>query len=184
MQKQQFLVAKDASLPPPFLLAWFGSLWFLHVSRNELTSTMASFSGFPWNSGTIADRPARRYQETVPAVFETLDLLLKTRESTTICNKGKSVFLYRVRLGSSGYASLSLCLEPTPRDVRGIARHTKSTSFRYCHGTSGECSVVVEFPAYWYIPTTAMLWDHNHASRCIWPSSYHIRNKTLSECKC
>lgn len=98
MQKQQILVAKDASLPPPFLLAWFGSFWFLHVSRNEFTSTTASFSGFPWNSGTIADRPARRNQETVPAVVETLDLLLKTREGTTICNKGKSVFLYRMKL--------------------------------------------------------------------------------------
>ena len=117
VQKQQFLVAKDASLPPPFLLAWFGSLWFLHVSRNKFTSTMASFSGFSWSSRTIADRPARRYQETVPAVVETLDLLLRTRESTTICNKGKSVFLYRLSLGSSGYAFLSQCLEPTPRDV-------------------------------------------------------------------
>jgi len=65
----------------------------------------------------MADHPTRQYQEKVPAVFGTLDLLLKTREGTMICNKGKSVFLYRLSLGSSEYAFLSQCLEPMPRDI-------------------------------------------------------------------
>jgi hypothetical protein len=67
--------------PPTPLLAWFGPLWFLLVSENEIPAKRVSFPGCLWNSGTITDHPTSDSKMSVPAVLpavaEMLDLVHK-----------------------------------------------------------------------------------------------------------
>jgi hypothetical protein len=64
-------------MAPTFLTPLFGYLCLVLVSENEIEFTRASVLGCPCNSGTVADFPTRDSHNSVPAVAEKLDTLLK-----------------------------------------------------------------------------------------------------------
>jgi hypothetical protein len=60
--EQQFLVAINMNVAlPPSLLAALGLLRLLLLSENEIAANSASCPAWFWNSGTLADHPARGY---------------------------------------------------------------------------------------------------------------------------
>jgi hypothetical protein len=70
---QQFQLLIQGSGPPTFLTrAWFGSLWFVLVSKNEISATSLLFWGCLWNSGRVADCLTCDSINLVPVVFQSV----------------------------------------------------------------------------------------------------------------
>jgi hypothetical protein len=66
---QRLVAAKNMAMVHPSLLTRFGPLRFLLISENEIEANRASFPGYHRNSGTIAERPTRDSEKSVPAVL-------------------------------------------------------------------------------------------------------------------
>jgi hypothetical protein len=82
-QCSSFCCQKHGCGPPPSLLTWYGPMWLLLVSKNEITAKRVSFPGCVWNSVTITECPTPDSKMSVPtvlpAVVETLNPLHKLR---------------------------------------------------------------------------------------------------------
>jgi hypothetical protein len=80
---QLFCRQKYDCVPPPSLLAWNCSLWFIFLSESTIGASMVSYPECPRNSGTMADHPKRDSKRAIlvvlPALGETLDPSRKPR---------------------------------------------------------------------------------------------------------
>ena len=87
---------KQSCVSHSSLITLFGPLWFLLISRNEITVTRALFAGFHWNVWKIAE--SRTYDSrkpipvVLPAVVEMLDPFHKLWRRQITNNKGMHIF--------------------------------------------------------------------------------------------
>jgi hypothetical protein len=94
--------------------SWFGCLWFILVSENEITVKRVLFPGCVWNSGTVTDHSTCNSKMLVRSVLcsgRNAGSLASTRKGITskvtamTSNKGKHIFHYHLSLGTFWYIS-------------------------------------------------------------------------------